>query len=65
MSRKDNYGRTPLMYACKEGEAETVRFLLEKGADPSLLDAYGRNAARYAIEEAHSPEIAALCSGKK
>lgn len=53
------------MYACKEGEAETVRFLLEKGADPSLLDAYGRDAARYAIEEAHSPEIAALCSGKK
>ncbi len=65
VNRRDHYGRTPLMYACEKGKQQSVEWLLEKGADASLLDAYGRDAARYANEEAPSPEIAALCSGKK
>lgn len=32
---KNEEGQTPLFYACFEGEDESVRYLLEKGANPN------------------------------
>ena len=37
-ARPNNYSMTPLAAAAQRGNAEVVRFLLEKGADPSLAD---------------------------
>ena len=34
----DDYGRTPLHYACRSGRPETVAILLEAGADVNVLD---------------------------
>jgi len=40
---------TPLMLAATTGAAEIITFLAEVGADPELLDNYGRNAFRIAL----------------
>ena len=32
---KNGQGQTPLFFACFEGQEETVRFLLDKGANPN------------------------------
>jgi len=41
---KDIEGRTPLFYACMWGFTETVRILLERGANPYITDNEGHNA---------------------
>ena len=33
LSSKDNYGRTPLLWAAQGGPAERAKLLREKGAD--------------------------------
>lgn len=35
---QDDQGRTPLHYACQSGRPESVRLLLDAGADPNLRD---------------------------
>ena len=42
--------------AAKNGHTATVKFLLRHGADPTLADAEGKNALKYA-EEANHKEI--------
>lgn len=37
----DELGRTPLWYACASGRAESVRILLDAGADPRHIDSPG------------------------
>lgn len=32
VDQRDNYGYTPIIYACKQNDIDLVRFLLEKGA---------------------------------
>ncbi|KAF7507851.1 hypothetical protein GJ744_010015 [Endocarpon pusillum] len=44
----DEDDRTSLHIAAKDGTAESVRILLEAGADPRLLDRFGRSARSYA-----------------
>ena len=44
--------RTMLQLACKMGEIEKVRFLLEAGASPNILDAKGMTSLHLAI---HTP----------
>ena len=34
----DDYGRTPLHYACRSGRPETVAILLDSGADVNISD---------------------------
>ncbi|KAF8247369.1 hypothetical protein K440DRAFT_661477 [Wilcoxina mikolae CBS 423.85] len=38
----DNYGRTPIFYACASGDVAAVEMLLEAGADLSVKDPFGR-----------------------
>ena len=38
INRRNTYGQTALMLACKHGHAEAVTWLLRKGADPMLFD---------------------------
>lgn len=42
-----NGGRTALMYAAQEGQAEAARYLVEKGADPTAKDSRGMTAYDY------------------
>jgi ankyrin repeat protein len=44
---------TPLMYAAREGRIETVRLLLEAGADPNATDANGIRPLLLAISNNH------------
>jgi ankyrin repeat protein len=44
----DEDDRTSLHIAAKDGTAKSVRILLEAGADPRLLDRFGRSARYYA-----------------
>jgi hypothetical protein len=54
-------GRTPLMAAARDGDAECVAALLAAGADPWVTDQMGRSALHHAIESKHDdPSIAAL-----
>ena len=41
---------SPLQSAALNGGVETVHCLLQLGADPNLLDRYGRNALYYALQ---------------
>ena len=38
VNRRNTYGQTPLMLACKHGQARAVSWLLGKGGDPMLFD---------------------------
>ena len=40
VNQKDNYGNTPLHIACKRNQVDTVRLLLDNGADPN---SYNKN----------------------
>lgn len=44
----DMYGRTPLMNACRLGNPECVKLLLDSGADATLKDKQGRIAPMFA-----------------
>ena len=51
---------TPLMAAALTGQAETVRILLQAGADPKVKDMTGKNAADIAESKGHSTIVAML-----
>ena len=46
-------GRTALMFAAQEGHAEVLQILLERGADPNLMDSNGGSAWTYALHAHH------------
>lgn len=54
-------GITPLHYACKEGNVEIVKLLLEEGCDPNWPDRQGRTCLHFA-SLANQPEIIRLLS---
>lgn len=66
---------TPLMLACRQGNGEAVRLLMEYGASPSVTDSAGRCAAFYAVMEPDHhydpywdrgiPNQEAVCEAKK
>jgi hypothetical protein len=47
-----NEGSTALHTAAQAGRVDTVRYLLEKGADPNILDAKGKKAIDLAVPAA-------------
>ena len=53
-------GWTPLHLAAWVGNAAAVEFLLSVGADPALLDWYGKTAADWAARESHLGAAAVL-----
>lgn len=50
-SRKGPGGSTPLMYAVLYGDAESVRLLLDAGADPNLRNEAGATALMWAVDD--------------
>ncbi|KJK82552.1 hypothetical protein H634G_02158 [Metarhizium anisopliae BRIP 53293] len=57
----DNEGKTPLMYACMNDYGEAVRILLERGADPSIVDCRGRGALYWAARRARLELFETIC----
>ena len=49
--RKGPNGSTPLMYATLYGDAESVRLLLETGADPNVRNEAGATALMWAMDD--------------
>lgn len=56
-SRTDNYDQSALSFAVGSGAPETVQVLLEYGADPNGVHAYGRTALFNTVFGRCSPEI--------
>ena len=60
----DSEGKTILMHAAESGNPQLIKFLLESGADPTLLSTIGEtafNSARYNEKLADSDEYWQLC----
>jgi hypothetical protein len=53
LDARDSDGQTALMAAAAAGEANLVQFLLEQGADPTLVDNEGQTAAAHAARTGH------------
>lgn len=51
INRRNSTGSTALHIAAADGEVEIVRELLKHGADPQLLDSYGRLALHLALSK--------------
>ncbi|MGH0173491.1 UNVERIFIED_CONTAM: hypothetical protein FKN15_065577 [Acipenser sinensis] len=44
---QDDQGRTALSHACERGHLDTVKLLVQHGADPGFPDSLGKSAAAY------------------
>ena len=51
----NNYGTTPLIYACRRGHIDIVRILIESGADYIICDKKGKSAIDHARKK-HNTE---------
>jgi ankyrin repeat protein len=49
INRRDDWGRTPLMWAAERAPLETVQFLLDSGADVNIIS--GKNMNGVSSEE--------------
>lgn len=54
---QDIDGMSPLILACKNNHVDTVRVLLEHGADYSLYDNTGHTAVMYAVDFSNFPML--------
>lgn len=59
VNKKDERGKTPLMYAIMYKQSEITLYLIRKGADYRALDANGVSVLEYA-EQSKSEEIIKL-----
>ena len=50
MNHVDTYGQSPIFYASREGQIETVKKLVSFGADCDLVDNNGQTPIYYAIK---------------
>ena len=53
-------GRTPIHVACLEGQLQVIRYLLEKGASPHVLDNHGQTPLHDAIRSDNEEAILLL-----
>lgn len=53
-------GMTPLMLAASTGQADAIQLLIERGADPALVDPRGRSAAEFAALSGSDQAVAHL-----
>ncbi|HLP34849.1 MAG TPA: ankyrin repeat domain-containing protein [Amoebophilaceae bacterium] len=60
LNAQDQVKRTALHYAAYGGDVKIIELLLEKGADPSLLDQEGHAPLWYAQQKQHKEAIALL-----
>jgi ankyrin repeat protein len=58
-AREATFGRTPLLSAAasEQSDVETLRLLLEKGADPNVADADGETPLDWAMHARHEAKI--------
>lgn len=64
VNAKNDYGGTPLSFACDRGRTEVVQLLLERGADPNTKDTfYGASPLTWAAMKKR-PEIVGLLLDK-
>jgi ankyrin repeat protein len=59
---RNGYGWTPLMLAAYQGQLETVRCLVEAGADRAAADAGGKRAIDWARERGHAEVVTLLAT---
>ncbi|GET85552.1 hypothetical protein, conserved [Leishmania tarentolae] len=57
---QDSHGRTPLIWAAREGFAETIELLLSRGADRRIVDNDGRTALQHARIRNHPEAVEVL-----
>lgn len=57
MKRRGSNGATPLMYAVLYGDVDTVRTLLDRGADPNVSDHAGATALIWAIDDVEKAKL--------
>lgn len=60
----DNDGETPLMQAVRGGRTQVVRFLLSRGADPTIAAKSGKTALKFARDCGHKSLIRFLSEAK-
>lgn len=60
VDERDSTGRTPLMLAVEQGRLETVRLLLERGADPNAANQTGLTPLKLAQQKGMSEIAEAL-----
>jgi ankyrin repeat protein len=60
ISQRDRWARTALSWACVYGREGAVRALLEKGADPTIVDTYGMTPMAMAKRQNHPACVEAL-----
>ncbi|MES2946031.1 MAG: ankyrin repeat domain-containing protein [Pseudomonadota bacterium] len=53
-------GTTPLMMACRYGSTESVKLLLDEGADPTLKNKLGATALQFALDGIRPDAIAMM-----
>ena len=58
--REKHYGRTPLLHAAADGHLDTVRVLLENGADMDIADSFGWSPLMYAESNGHMAVVKEL-----
>jgi ankyrin repeat protein len=58
-------GNTPLYEACRMTQEQVVSLLLEKGADPSIVNTCGETPLHIAMELGHSSIVAMLNGGER
>ena len=67
LNYRDQFNLTPLLAAIQSGSAKAISYLLEKGADITLMDNRGKNALRSAIrqkfQKTGNPQITDLVFG--
>lgn len=64
INRENNFGRTPLFLAAREGSLKSVAVLLRAGAEPDAEDAHGWTPLAAASAGGHAEVVAALLKGK-
>ena len=60
VNQPNKYGLTALQQACVDGNLGLANFLLERGADLSLIDSDGRTALHLASEQGHLDIVSLL-----